>query len=174
MPDRWGGVTALGLAVCTVGAAIEDRIESLFKEGEFPLAFMLDSLGSVATECLAEGLHRQVCTERLAQGLKVSPRVSPGYPRWAIEEQRKIFALLPADAIGIHLNPYAIMTPRKSISFAVGIGPEVHMGTGQSPCTSCDMRGCAYRRAPRRQGHPSPWVSEVAPLVLSSQAEPRR
>ncbi len=169
IPERWGAITTLGLAVCTIGDAVEDRIKNLFEEREFPLAFMLDSLGSVAVERLAESLHRQVCEERLAHGLKVTPRESPGYARWAIEEQRKVFDLLPADTIGVGLNPYCIMTPRKSISFAVGIGPEARMGTTSSPCQACDMRGCAYRRAPRREPLTPPWAAEVSRLVLASR-----
>jgi hypothetical protein len=53
IPERWGPITALGLAVCTIGEAIEHRIESLFVRREFPLAYMLDSLGSMAVEALA-------------------------------------------------------------------------------------------------------------------------
>ena len=169
IPERWGPITALGLGVCTIGDAIEERIEALFTEREFPLAYMLDSLGSVAAEALAEGFLRQLCAERLAQGLKVTPRESPGYLRWPIEEQRKVFAVLPAGTIGVGLNPYCIMTPRKSISFAVGIGSEARMGTTTSPCRSCDMRGCAYRRAPRRHNFIPAWASEVGPLIMMSR-----
>ena len=168
LPERWGPISALGLAVCTIGDALESRIEALFAAREFPLAYMLDSLGSVAVEALGEAVHRQVCEDRLAQGLKVTPRESPGYTRWAIEEQRKLFALLPADTIGVQLNPYCIMIPRKSISFAVGIGRDAIMGTGGSPCRSCDMRGCSYRRAPRRHRLESAWAADVAPLVLAA------
>jgi len=168
IPVQWGAIATLGLAVCTIGDAIEERIEELFAEREFPVAYMLDSLGSVAVEALGEGLHRQICEERLAGGLKVTPRVSPGYGRWTIEEQRKIFSLVPAESIEVQLNPYCIMTPRKSISFAVGIGRDAIMGTGGSPCRSCDMRECAYRRAPRRHRHEPAWAAGVAPLVLAA------
>lgn len=170
IPERWGPITTLGLVVCTIGEAIEERIERLFAEREFPLAYMLDSLASVAAEALAEGFHRQLCEDRLAQSLKVTPRESPGYPHWPIEEQLKVFALLPAESIGVRVNEYCIMTPRKSISFAVGVGPEAKMGSSASPCRSCDMRGCAYRRAPRRQPLTPPWATEMGSLVLVSQA----
>ena len=76
--------------------------------------------------------------------------------------------MLPAETIGVELNPYCVMIPRKTISFAVGVGPEARMGSSFSPCQSCDMRGCAYRRAPRRQTVPPAWTTEVSPLVLVS------
>ena len=170
VPERWGPIASLGLAVCTIGEAIEHRIESLFAEREFPVAYMLDSLGSVAVEALAEAVHRQLCAEGINRGLKVTPRESPGYRRWPIEEQRKVFALVPTEVMGVGLNPYCVMIPRKSISFAVGIGPEAKMGSALSPCQSCDMRGCAYRRAPRRQRLEAAWVAEVSPLVIVSNA----
>lgn len=168
IPGRWGRISALGLALCTIGDGLEARIEALFAAREFPVAFILDSLGSVAVEALGEAVHRRICEDRLAQGRKVTPRESPGYARWAIEEQPKVFALLPSDSIGVQLNPYCIMTPRKSISFAVGIGRDAIMGAGGSPCRSCDMRDCAYRRAPRRQSLESAWAAEVAPLILAA------
>jgi hypothetical protein len=166
LPERWGTITALGLVVCTVGEAIEERIESLFVQRELPVAYMLDSMGSVAVEALAEAVLRHVCAERLDQALKVTPRESPGYARWPIEEQRKVFALVPAATIGVALTPYCIMTPRKSISFAAGIGPEARMGNGLSPCRSCGMRNCAYRRAAQRQASVPAWMFGVSPLVI--------
>jgi len=175
VPKRWGGITAVGLVVCTIGDAIEHRIESLFAEREFPLAYMLDSIGSVAAEALAEGILRELCAERLARGLKVTSRESPGYIRWPIEEQRKVFALLPAETIGVGLNAYCIMVPRKSISYAIGVGPEANTGSALSPCRSCDMRGCAYRRTQRREAPGSAWAREVDSLVLvSSLGQPDR
>lgn len=168
IPERWGEISALGLALCTIGDGLEPRIETLFAAREFPAASMLDSLGSVAVEALGEAVHRRICEDRLAQGLKVTPRESPGYARWAIEEQPRVFALLPSDSIGVQLNSYCIMTPRKSVSFAVGVGRDAIMGAGGSPCRSCDMRDCAYRRAPRRQAHEFAWAGEVAPLILAA------
>ena len=44
------------------------------------------------------------------------------------------------------------MTPAKTISFLVGIGPEARVDHYFSQCGRCWMRDCAYRRAPRR-GH---------------------
>jgi hypothetical protein len=40
------------------------------------------------------------------------------------------------------------MTPAKSISWLVGIGPEVRVDHYFTQCRRCWMRDCAYRRAP--------------------------
>ena len=40
------------------------------------------------------------------------------------------------------------MTPGKSISWLVGIGPEARVDHYFTQCRRCWMRDCAYRRAP--------------------------
>ena len=40
------------------------------------------------------------------------------------------------------------MTPVKSITFLVGIGPEARVDHYFTQCRRCWMRDCAYRRAP--------------------------
>ena len=45
-------VEAAGIGICTVGDATEQRVSALFDAREFPLAVMLDSVGSAAVESL--------------------------------------------------------------------------------------------------------------------------
>ena len=57
----WGPLEQVGAGVCTVGAAIEDRVRRLWDERELPLAVMLDSVGSAAVESLAEYANDLLC-----------------------------------------------------------------------------------------------------------------
>jgi hypothetical protein len=50
----WGPIEAVGAGICTVGEALEAHVRRLFDAREFPLAVMLDSVGSAAVESLAE------------------------------------------------------------------------------------------------------------------------
>ena len=50
--------------------------------------------------------------------------------------------------IGVTLNASSVMTPGKSISFLVGVGPEARVDHYFTQCRRCWMRDCAYRRAP--------------------------
>ena len=111
---------------------------------------MLDSVGSGSVESLAEHVNDRLCQEGLARGLSVTNRISPGYARWELDEQRYLFALCPGDAIGVRLNAACVMTPTKSISLLVGAGPEARVDHYFSQCARCWMRDCAYRRAPAR------------------------
>jgi len=143
----WGPIEQFGIAICTVGEAIEERARQLFAEREFPLAVMLDSVGSAAVECLAEWVNDRLCQLALPH-LRVTNRVSPGYAGWRVEDQTAIFRLCAGTQIGVTLNQACVMTPAKSITFAVGIGAEARVDHYFTQCRRCWMRDCAYRRAP--------------------------
>ena len=151
IPDigrRWGRVEQIGAGICTVGAAIEERVRRLWDERELPLAVMLDSVGSVAVESLAEYANDLLCEAAIPAGVKVTNRISPGYAGWDTAEQAALFCLCPGGPIGVALNESCVMTPGKSISFLVGVGPEARVDHYFTQCRRCWMRDCAYRRAP--------------------------
>lgn len=147
----WGRLTQVGLGICTIGDALEARVAELFDAREFPLAVMLDSIGSAAAEHLAESANDRLCQLAIPLGLKVANRISPGYAGWDVGDQRALFALCPGEAAGVRLNDFCFMTPAKSISFMVGIGSEVRVDHYFTQCRRCWMRDCAYRRAPGPQ-----------------------
>jgi cobalamin-dependent methionine synthase I len=123
-------------------------VRELFDSREFPLAVMLDSVGSAAVESLAEYANDLLCQAGLSAGTRVTNRVSPGYAGWDTAEQAALFRLCPGDPIGVTLNEACFMTPGKSISWLVGIGPEARVDHYFTQCRRCWMRDCAYRRAP--------------------------
>jgi hypothetical protein len=144
----WGSLEAVGGAVCTVGDAIETRVRALFEERELPLAVMLDSVGSAAVESLAEVANDLLCQRALEEALRVTNRISPGYAGWDTAEQQALWTLCPGEPIGVTLNDACFMTPVKSITFLVGIGPQVRVDHYFTQCRRCWMHDCAYRRAP--------------------------
>jgi hypothetical protein len=144
----WGPLAAVGAGIGTVGDAIEERVRALFDAREFPLAVMLDSVGSAAAESLAEYANDLLCQAALPDGLRVTNRISPGYAGWDTAEQRALFRLCPGEPIAVALNASCFMTPVKTISFLVGVGPEARVDHYFTQCRRCWMRDCAYRRAP--------------------------
>jgi len=50
----WKDSEYLGIAICTIGSALENRVSELFKEGEYIQALILDSIGSVDVEAVAD------------------------------------------------------------------------------------------------------------------------
>jgi hypothetical protein len=144
----WGSIEAVGAGICTVGDAIETRVRELFEAREFPLAVMLDSVGSAAAESLAEYANDLLCQAAIPDGLRVTNRISPGYAGWDTAEQAGLFRLCPGRGIGVTLNAACFMTPAKSISWLVGVGREARVDHYFTQCRRCWMRDCAFRRTP--------------------------
>ncbi len=165
--DRaWGAVEWVGVAICTIGAALEERASALWESRELPLAMMLDSVGSGAVESLAEHVNDVLCGEGVPHGLRVTNRMSPGYGAWDVADQRRVFALCPGDRVGVTLNEACFMTPTKSISLLVGAGHAARVDHYFSQCARCWMRDCAYRRVPARGTvHRAATSEEARPAV---------
>ena len=143
--ENWSGLKEWALAICTIGKALEEEVSRLFTLEEYAAAAILDSVGSVAVESLADYINSLICRQVLEQGLGLAPRISPGYGVWPLEEQRLIFELLPAEKLGVTLNERYMMQPRKSISFGVGIGQGFTTERGVRRCRHCGMIDCPYR-----------------------------
>jgi hypothetical protein len=146
---RWGPIQAVGLGVCTLGEALERRVDELLARREFPVAFMLDSVGWAGVEALAGQLGNWICNRLMAQGVKATPRLAPGYTGWDIWDQRVLFDLLAVQRIGVRLNDSCVMIPGKSLSFGMGLGPDVRVDQTHK-CRRCDLAACDFRLAPYR------------------------
>jgi hypothetical protein len=142
----WEGADYLALALCTIGAALENRASELFAQGEYPAALVLDSAGSVAVESVADYVNFLICQMANRLAIKTGPRLSPGYGKWDLTEQRVLFSLLPGERIGVSLNEDFMMMPRKSISLCVGMGKGLGGKRVIDPCRHCGMENCKYRR----------------------------
>jgi hypothetical protein len=146
----WGTIEYVAVAVATIGDDLEHRVRRLWDAREFPLAVMLDSVGSAAVESLAEYVNDALCQEALPHGLRVTNRVSPGYGAWDVREQRTLFAICPGDGVGVALNEACFMLPEKTITLVVGAGHDARVDHSFSQCARCWMRACAFRRTASR------------------------
>ncbi len=144
-----GNPASIGLSICTIGAALETRVDELFAAGDYASALMLDSVGSSAVENVADNINTRVCAAAGNRGLVAGPRFSPGYGRWSLKAQETIFRLCGGNQIGVGLTEQFMMVPRKSVSFCVGIGPAV---PGKlSRCRRCGMNECHYRQGGKNE-----------------------
>ncbi len=137
------GATEVALAVCTVGSALDERTSALFAE-EPVRAMALDGAGIGAVELIARLIGERVRDEAEARGLRIGMRAEPGQEGWEIWQQRVLFGLLPAAEIGVQLTDSCLMLPRKSLSFVVGLGPQ--MRPDAVTCDFCSKRErCQWR-----------------------------
>lgn len=132
--------------VSTIGSQIEDMSSALAEDGFITEAYVVDSIGSSATEKLAETLHRKTVEEALPLGLCASRRFSPGYCDWHLDQQSVIFGIARGDSAGVHLTSACLMVPRKSSSGIIGLGRcDSHVQT-YNPCVTCRKAVCPGRR----------------------------
>jgi len=143
---EWEDSRLLAMAVCTIGSALEERVAELFAQRDFARAMMLDSVGSAAAESVADEVNYAICQRAETLGLKRSPRSSPGYGKWNLADQRVLLDATHAYRIGVRLNEQYMMIPRKSVSFAIGIGSIMVGAEDATPCRRCGREGCEYRR----------------------------
>ena len=140
----------VAFCICTIGKSLEKQVERLTNQGELTRAVILDAIGSVAAESVAEYLNQVIAGEAKKKKLYCSTRFSPGYGGWKLEAQRFIFDLLPAEKIGVRLNRSFMMIPRKSVSFAINLSRNPFKDNGSTPCEICGLKKCRFKNNTKR------------------------
>ena len=105
---------------------------------------MLQALGAERIEALCDSFCDFLAAEYAP--LTVRQRFSPGYGDLPLQNQRAFFDALQCHReIGLYLNESLLMSPTKSVTAIVGIGP----GENCTPtgCKACGKTDCAMRRA---------------------------
>jgi len=134
----------LHVFVATLGDRVDRLIgEAMRKRPHYGV--VLDAAGSIAAEATVDRFQDGL-VQKLARGEALSSRFSPGYCDWPLQEQQKVFSLLPQRPAGTQLSAECLMTPRKSVSGIVGSGPESLAAVMRSQCLSCPLKHCDHRR----------------------------
>jgi hypothetical protein len=143
--------TYLSLFALTIGEEISTKIELLFQQNKFLLGYMLDTIASLAADLAAEILERNTLKllhkeNQISENTRVLS-YSPGYCGWHISGQKKLFAYLNPEKIGISLNANYLMSPLKSVSGVLVAGcRDIHLFTPNYPfCKSCKTHSCLQR-----------------------------
>lgn len=126
-----------GVVVATAGSEVDDYLRFM-KENDLVKAFIGDAVASEIAEATSREAIREI-ESLLAEEEKISNPYSPGYCGWALKEQKKLFALFPAQPCNVQLNDSCLMLPIKSISSVLAIGKEVVKAPyGCAICTKSD------------------------------------
>lgn len=135
------------LFICTAGPKISELSSRLLR-GENPvLGYVYDILGSVIADTAAVTIQREISKLAASGGKLATNRYSPGYCRWNVEDQFKLFSFFPENCCGISLTESALMNPVKSVSGLFGIGK--HVKYREYTCDLCGMTDCFYRNEPK-------------------------
>ena len=137
------GSEKVALAVCTIGPALEERMKQLFAEDPMR-AMALDGAGVAALRKVSDAVIADVrqMAEEYTWGSGM--RAQPGQEGWPIQQQKVLFQHLPAEQIGVRLTDSYLMIPQKSVSFVIGMGPD--MRPDAVACDFCSKRNrCPWR-----------------------------
>ena len=138
-----GNAQKVFAAICTIGKELETAVSGLLEKD--PLyALALDGLGNAAVESLSQQICAHIGEQILAGDMTASAPLTPGNPGWPVEiGQSEIFTLLDPSRCGITLTAGGMMVPKKSMSFVVGIGPEMPK---TDMCVICNLKEtCRYQ-----------------------------
>ena len=108
------------------------------------LAMALDGAGVAALGKVSDTVIAEIRDVAEQHGLGSGMRAQPGQEGWSIGQQKVLFSLVPADEIGVRLTESYLMIPRKSVSFVIGMGPD--MRPDAVACDFCSKRSrCPWR-----------------------------
>ncbi len=143
----------LALFVATLGQRLSAEISDLFARQRPADGYMLDAVASEAADDLAYAAGRALLARLEGEGETVNgARVlpySPGYCGWHVSAQRKLFAFLAPEAIGVTLNQSCLMQPLKSVSGVLVVGDAAthRFHPTYSFCGHCGTKQCRDRMA---------------------------
>ncbi len=141
------GCCRIVLFAATTGLAL-DRLTARYGRISPSKALLLQAIGAERIEALCDAFCDNIRLKALDAGLHTVPRFSPGYGDFPLQIQRDIFRVLDCSRkIGLTLNESLLMSPSKSVTAIIGLGP----CSGSGPCTGCSHCGktdCIYRRTP--------------------------
>jgi hypothetical protein len=122
------------VVAATVGATIGDAIRRLAGESA-PAALALEGVATAGVESWVAKLREELQEAAAGRGWCLTASLSPG--------QRELFALLGTGG-PVRLLEGGMMWPRHSLSFVVGLGPDVP--PAGVPCDWCGARSrCRHR-----------------------------
>jgi hypothetical protein len=136
----------LALLIATIGSRLEEMVGQLSVHKRLLQASVLDAIGSVAVENVANIVQEKIRKEACEQGYVISRRFSPGYCDWTIRQQTEVFRAMNGNNAGVQLTESLLMVPQKSISGIIGIGTSQSRVDRYNPCTTCNKQNCIGRR----------------------------
>lgn len=140
------GSERFALFAATAGMAFQEYQDSLKAEGDILKCFIADIIGTCIAEKAGDQMERLL--EKELGGERHTNRLSPGYCGWHLTGQKTLFRLMGGAPCGISLSDVCLMTPIKSISGIIGIGPEVD--EKKYGCQYCELETCYKRKRKKK------------------------
>lgn len=135
--------TSVALFICTAGKGISQRSQELLTSENPVLGYVFDVLGSMIVESATDQMQKEIKRIANSEDLSITNRYSPGYCKWSVADQHKLFSFFPPNCCGISLTDSSLMYPIKSVSGIIGLGIEVKYR--EYTCDLCSQAECFHR-----------------------------
>lgn len=137
----------VAVAVVTVGAAIEEKVNQLQSNNELLEGYLLNCAAFMALDAVALNLKTRIENTAEQRNWGVGPALSPGaLPGWPTSDQNNLCALVDLNQIGVTIKESALLVPRYSLSLLVGMGPGYDSRKVEATCGYCSLKNtCQYR-----------------------------
>lgn len=132
-----GDLLAIGVAACTLGAALQERISQLFAARQRSLALALDSIGNELLFRLADRATGAIRRDARRDGMGIGMEISPGDPGLPLDQQATVLALAGACPADIALTGAGMLAPVQSMSLLVTLGRNLRHRSAAARCKAC-------------------------------------
>ena len=139
------GATRVGVFLATAGPELPAMSEAAMGGRDFLGGLIYNAIGSAIADKASLAVI-EIIRNGLRPGESLTLPYSPGYCGMSLAQQRTIFGLVDASAVGVELLPTYIMRPVKSVSGIIGLGPESEITAYGTPCDKCPLENCRMRR----------------------------
>ncbi len=136
----FGEAPEVALVIFTIGPSLEERAAKHQAAGDYPAAFALDLVGSLAVNEVGQAAFRAIDELAVSRGVKASIPLNPGTTHWPLSGNHVLVELIPAAEIGVEALESGLLRPFKSISYAVALGEHVLTPDQGSSCDFCETR----------------------------------
>lgn len=144
-PDIPSDTVSVVSVICTIGPDLDEEIRYLNAKGISLETLYLDASGVALLEAVVEKAHVLVRELARSAGLYCGCQWAPGYEKTSLEDQKTLFDLVDASAIGVQLMQSGVMYPFKSLSFWIPLTWHPVTPVNRNKCRDCNLKGCNYR-----------------------------
>lgn len=130
----------------TIGDESCKKVESLFAEGKFFEAILLDTMASSYLFHVSSNLFNKICLDSHELGLGLTCKIAPGDGEIDLEYQKEIVDMFKNDDIhNIRVVNDCMLYPAKSMSYIYGADSQLAFNDKDHSCENCHNVFCKMR-----------------------------
>lgn len=130
----------------TIGDESCKKVESLFEQGNFFEAILLDTMASSYLFHVSSDLFNEICADSHELGLGLTCKIAPGDGEIDLEYQKEIVNMFKNDDIhSVRVVNDCMLYPAKSMSYIYGADAQIAYNEKDHSCEHCHNVFCKMR-----------------------------